>query len=80
MRKKTVILLILTALLLTLTVGCGAGEEKQLPAFAVEFLSTGKSDCILICMDDLVILCDAADADDYPAIRALMKARGADSD
>ena len=78
MRKKTVILLILTALLLTLTGGCGAGEEKQLPAFAVEFLSTGKSDCAVIFMDGLVILSDTADTDDAAAITALLRDRGAE--
>ena len=36
----------------------------------VECLNTGKSDCILIRMDDKVILMDAADDDDYTLIRA----------
>jgi len=41
-----------------------------------EFLNTGESDCILIRMDDKVILIDTADTDDATKIKNKLKARG----
>ena len=59
---------------------CGAApaaDEKETgEIFSVDILSTGKSDCALIRLDDLVILSDTADADDFPAIRALLDSYG----
>ena len=65
--------------LAALLAGCGAPQTKpETPesGLTVDFLSTGKSDCTVICMDDLVILSDTADADDYGAIAALLTERG----
>lgn len=65
--------------LAALLAGCGAPQTKpETPesGLTVDFLSTGKSDCAVICMDDLVILSDTADADDYGAIAALLTERG----
>ena len=73
--KSMAAALVLTALLS----GCGAPSSQPDTAesgLTVDFLSTGKSDCAVICMDDLVILSDTADADDYPAITALLTERG----
>ncbi len=67
--------------LAALLAGCGAPQTKpETPegGLTVDFLSTGKSDCAVICMDDLVILSDTADADDYGAIAALLTERGID--
>ena len=75
MKKKTTLCLLAAALLLT-AAGCGAKEEKGLPAFQAEFLSTGKSDCAVIFMDGLVILSDTADADDAGSIADLLRERG----
>lgn len=73
MKRRNALALLLAATLLL--AGCGA-DAPPAESFTADIPSTGKSDCILICMDGVVILCDAADADDYPAIRALMKERG----
>ena len=54
----------------------GAKEEKAPPAFGVELLSTGKSDCAVIFIDGLVILSDTADADDAGSIADLLRERG----
>ena len=61
--------------------GCGAPSappEQTNSGLTVDFLSTGKSDCAVIFMDDLVILSDAADADDCRTITALLTERGVD--
>ena len=74
--KKKPILILLSAAALLLAAGCGAKEEKAPPAFGVEFLSTGKSDCAVIFLDGLVILSDTADADDSGSIADLLRERG----
>lgn len=73
--KSTAALLALAAMV----AGCAAPApqpETTERGLTVDFLSTGKSDCAVICMDDLVILSDTADADDYGAIAALLTERG----
>ena len=71
---------ILAAALLALALaGCGAKDLQpavQTGGFSVDFLSTGKSDCAVICLEDLVILSDTADANDYEEIAALLTRRG----
>ncbi len=44
-----------------------------------EFLDTGKSDCIIIRMDEQVILLDTGDADDYDLIADKLTAAGIDT-
>ena len=66
--------------------GCGAAAEEPakdlapetpaLPAFSIDCLSTGKSDCALIRMDGLTILSDTAETDDYDRICALLEEYG----
>ena len=83
--------LIAALLAIVLLSGCGAEKaaatptavpetqsapESARPEFAVELLSTGKSDCAIIYMDGLVILSDTADEDDFPAIAGKLKADG----
>ncbi len=76
---------LLAALALSLFTACGAvperkaGEPTPTPdtgRFTVDILSTGKSDCALIRMDELVILSDAADEDDLEDICALLDSYG----
>lgn len=43
---------------------------------SVRVLETGKSDCILITLDDIVILMDTADADDYAEISDMLQSLG----
>lgn len=85
MRYGKIMALLLSALLLGGCGGAASGEtgERSLPAeengsadFRMELLSTGKSDCALLCLDGLTLLSDAADRDDLPAILALLKSRG----
>ncbi len=42
----------------------------------VDFLNTGASDCILVRMDEIVMLIDTADKDDYEAIAACLDGYG----
>ena len=75
--KRPDLWLLLAALLLTAAFsGCGAENKETYPPFTVDFLSTGKSDCALIRMDELVILSDTADADDYETIARCLKSYG----
>lgn len=69
--------------LICVTALCSASceTEKELvpfDGFRAIFLDTGKSDCILIRMDDKVIMCDTADDDDYMKITSVMKSNGID--
>lgn len=52
------------------------GAEHMMYA---EFLDTGKSDCLLLRLDDTVILVDAADADDYAHISRKLTSYGIDT-
>ncbi len=63
--------------------GGNAGSLVQGDAFAnaehllsIRVLETGKSDCILITLDDVVILMDTADADDYAEIADVLQSLG----
>ncbi len=77
---KRIIALLMAVLLLFSLTACaaeaGAGESAE--TFRMEILSTGKSDCIILCMDDLVIVNDAADEDDFETICAALAAFGAE--
>ena len=79
MAGKRVLAGVLAAISLLFT-ACGAAPAAEAAeteeTFSVDILSTGKSDCALIRLDDLVILSDTADADDFPAICALLKSYG----
>jgi len=72
---------IITVLLAGLMAGCGsnppaASSPAPKDRLLVELLSTGKSDCALIYIDDLVIVSDAADLDDADQIRTTLRADG----
>ena len=67
----------------TQTSGGNAGSLIQGDAFAnaehllcIRVLDTGKSDCILITLDNTVILMDTADADDYAEIADELQSLG----
>lgn len=67
----------------TQTQGGNAGSLNPTDPFAnaehllcIRVLDTGKSDCILITLDDVVILVDTADADDYAEIADLIQSLG----
>lgn len=79
MQRKLIVLFFSALLLTALLSGCGAGAGEEPEAdspFSVDLLSTGKSDCALLRMDGMVILCDTADADDYAGIAALLQQLG----
>ncbi len=76
---------LLTALTIWAFTACGAVPEAEAAeptpgpdtgVFTVDILSTGKSDCALIRMDELVIVSDAADEDDLEDICALLDSYG----
>ena len=67
----------------TQTQGGNAGTVSPSDIFAnaehllsIRVLDTGKSDCMLITLDDVVILVDTADADDYAEIADLIQSLG----
>lgn len=74
MKRFLALLLSLTTLLAL----CACGEAAPNEGFSLDILNTGKSDCIIVCMDGLVIVNDAADEDDFPAIADTLKRRGAE--
>ena len=75
MLRKRILCFALAAMLLL--GGCGAAPaEGDDSPFTVDFLSTGKSDCAVICMDDLVIVSDTADTDDYDQIARCLQGYG----
>ncbi len=57
---------------------CACGNAAPDGAFSLDILDTGKSDCILVCMDGVVIVNDAADEDDFDVICAALERRGAE--
>lgn len=74
--RRTIRLLAVVLALLLLT-ACGAAiQEETTAAFAMDFLDTGKSDCVLIRMDGLVIVSDTADWDDFSQIDSQLKKYG----
>ena len=56
---------------------CACGSAAPESGFSLDILDTGKSDCILVCMDGVVIVNDAADEDDFAAVCAALERRGA---
>ena len=75
------IIALLTAVLLLFSLTACAAEAptgESTGTFRMEILSTGKSDCIILCMDDLVIVNDAADEDDFETICAALEEIGAE--
>ena len=79
MRGRKIARMTVLALLLGTLCACGSSEaEDPRPAFAVELLSTGKSDCAVISMDGLIIISDTADEEDYDAIAAALASFGAE--
>ena len=64
---------ILAAWLLCVLLTACAAQTGETAGLTVDILSTGKSDSILIRMDDLTVLLDAADADDTGTIRAALE-------
>ena len=58
----------------TLTPGDAFANAEHL--LTIRVLDTGKSDCILIKIDDVVIMMDTADADDYGEICDLLESLG----
>lgn len=65
------------AFILLAASGCApmGAVRNPAPPFTVDIMSTGKSDCILITLDGLVLLNDAAEEDDADSIRALLEKR-----
>ncbi len=51
-------------------------KPKPPPGFTVDFLGTGKSDCIIIRADGHVIINDAAYEENYPAIKTVLDEYG----
>lgn len=61
--KQKVIFIFIICISAICIVSC---EKQDIDAeYQITFFQTGKSDCILIEADELVILCDTADEDDY---------------
>ena len=69
--------LLLAILALFSLCACGAAGAPASGGFSMDILNTGKSDGILLCMDGLVIVNDAADEDDFDAICDALSRRGA---
>ena len=76
MRKNILILLLSAVMFAVLLTGCGAEAQEEKELFTVDILSTGKSDCALIRMDELVILSDTGEANDYDTIATLLRDYG----
>ena len=75
--KRIILFIILSVLLVLSLAACDGGEEGNGDGiFWAEFLSTGKSDCAIVYMDGLVIVSDAADADDYGRISSFLSENG----
>ena len=73
MKRCLAALLALCALLSLCACGAAAPENG---AFSLDILDTGKSDCIIVCMDGVTVVNDAADEDDFDAICAALERRG----
>ena len=73
MKRCLAALLALCALLSLGACGAAARDESS---FSLDILDTGKSDCIIVCMDGLTVVNDAADEDDFNAIWAALERRG----
>ena len=73
MKRCLAALLALCALLSLCACGSAAPDGG---AFSLDILDTGKSDCIIVCMDGVTVVNDAADEDDFDAICAALERRG----
>lgn len=63
--------------LLCLLAACGGvAQDRAEAGFTMDFLDTGKSDCVLVRMDGLVIVSDTADWDDFSQIDSQLKEYG----
>lgn len=71
-----IIIIILSAPLPSCGKMPGNNTSGETPSFTADFLSTGKSDCILVRMDGYVMLNDAADEDDYGLIKETLGSYG----
>lgn len=79
-KTKSVIAIFLTIILCFCLCSCSFSEPKvaEDAGFLVRFLNTGNSDCIIIRMDDINILIDAADQDDSDYILESLEELGVD--
>ena len=75
MKRWLTALLALCALLSLCACGAAAPETDG-GTFSLEILDTGKSDCIIVCMDGVTVVNDAADEDDFDSICAALERRG----
>lgn len=73
MKRCLAALLALCALLSLCACGSAAPDGG---AFSLDILDTGKSDGIIVCMDGVTVVNDAADEDDFDAICAALERRG----
>ncbi|MDP4133403.1 MAG: MBL fold metallo-hydrolase [Bacillota bacterium] len=76
--KKYLSFALSTILILCTLCGCESMALNKIikENFSIDVLNTGKSDCIIICMDGLNIVNDTADADDYDKINGKLKEFG----
>ena len=75
MKRCLAALLALCALLSLCACGAAAPETDG-GTFSLDILDTGKSDCIIVCMDGVTVVNDAADEDDFDSICAALERRG----
>jgi len=75
MKRWLAALLALCALLSLCACGAAAPETDG-GTFSLDILDTGKSDCIIVCMDGVTVVNDAADEDDFDSICAALERRG----
>ena len=75
MKRWLAALLVLCALLSLCACGAAAPETDG-GTFSLDILDTGKSDCIIVCMDGVTVVNDAADEDDFDSICAALERRG----
>ena len=75
MKRWLAALLALCALLSLCACGAAAPETDG-GTFSLDILDTGKSDCIIVYMDGVTVVNDAADEDDFDSICAALERRG----
>jgi len=75
MKRCLAALLALCALLSLCACGAAAPETDG-GTFSLDILDTGKSDCIIVCMDGVTVVNDTADEDDFDSICAALERRG----
>lgn len=76
---KTVRILALLLCAMCLCSGCEERTVQETELMYIDFLNTGKSDCSVIRMDGLSIVCDTAEADDSEYISRHLKDLGIES-